>query len=105
MGKDKVLVGDILDCIKRIEGYVAGLDANAFFESLLIQDAVVRNIEIIGEASKRISQEFKQKHAEIPWKDITGMRDNLIHDYINVDCDEVWKTVTQDIPDLKKKLS
>jgi uncharacterized protein with HEPN domain len=70
----------------------------------LIQDGVIRQLEIIGEASKRLSAEIKEKYLEIPWKDITGMRDKLIHDYFGVDLDAVWDTVEKDIPVLKNKL-
>lgn len=105
MDKDKTKVGDILDCIKNIEEYCVGLNFGSFLDKKVVQDAVVRNIEVIGEAAKKISEEFKQGHPTIPWKKIMGMRDNLIHDYINVDLEQVWQTVQKDIPDLKRNLS
>ncbi len=70
----------------------------------LVQDAVVRNIEIIGEATKNISMEFRKKYSDIPWKEIAGMRDKLIHHYMGVDFDVIWTTVKQDIPSLEKEL-
>lgn len=70
----------------------------------LVQDAVIRQIEIIGEATKQLSKTIKEKYPEIPWKDIAGMRDKLIHDYLGVDLNAVWKTVEKDIPFLKNKL-
>lgn len=105
MEKDKARVGDILDCIANIENYSAELDFESFLEKKIVQDAVVRNIEIIGEAAKKLSDEFKQQHPVIPWKKIMGMRDNLIHDYVNVDLGQVWQTIQVDIPALKQQLA
>lgn len=68
----------------------------------LVQDAVIRNIEIIGEASKKISSDTKQIYFEIPWKEIAGMRDKLIHDYLGVDVEVVWKTIKEDISILER---
>ena len=72
-----------------------------FLQNHLVQDAVMRQLEIIGEASNKISDEFQGKNKQVPWKDITGMRNKLIHDYMGVDLDAVWDTVVKDIPDLK----
>lgn len=81
-------------------------DVLAFIEHILlcikkIQDSVIRNLEIIGEATKKISKELKSQSPDIPWKEMSGMRDKLIHDYFGVDVDVVWKTVNDDIPFLK----
>jgi len=70
----------------------------------LIQDGVIRQLEIIGEATKRLSKEFKDRYPEIPWKDIAGMRDKLIHGYFGVDLDAVWDTAKKDIPGLRGKI-
>ena len=68
---------------------------------MVTQDAVVRQLEIIGEATKRVSKELRSKHPDIPWSDMAGMRDVLLHDYIDVDLGVVWKTASENIPDLK----
>lgn len=73
------------DCIKRIKSYTNEMDEQSFLENSLIQDAVIRNFEIIGQAAKQISLEFRSKYPNIEWKKIAGMRNNLIHDYISVD--------------------
>ena len=69
-----------------------------------MQDAVVRQLLIIGEAARHLSAGFKQQHASIPWRKITGMRDKLVHDYLGVDLPVVWHTVSIDLPDLEAKL-
>lgn len=101
---DLVYVNHIMDSIKDIEEFVSGADNKKFQEDKMLKYAVVRCIEIIGEASKNFSTEFKKKHADIPWKEITGMRDKVIHDYGGVDYNLVWMVVQKDMPVLKKKL-
>lgn len=106
MSRDEtVYVKHILDAIARIERYLAGISYDLFSEDTLIQDGVIRQLEIIGEASKRLSDDTKASYDDIPWKDIAGMRDKLIHDYLGTDIKAVWETATQDIPFLKSSLS
>jgi uncharacterized protein with HEPN domain len=105
MSKDNlVYINHIISGIKKISSYTKGLDEDSFNGNSLVQDAVIRQFEIIGEATKRVSKEFREKHPKIPWLDMAGMRDNLIHDYLNVDIGILWKTIIIDIPKLKKLL-
>jgi len=99
-----VYVRHILDAIYRVEEYTKGVKYKDFMKNNLVQAGVMREIEIVGEASKRLAREFKEKYSDIPWKKMAGMRDKLIHDYLGVDLDAVWDTVKKDIPELKKKI-
>jgi len=101
---DSVYLRHILDAISRIEEYTQDITYRHFMDNHLIQDGVIRQIEIIGEATKKLSRGIREKYSEIPWKDIAGMRDKLIHDYFGVDLDAVWNTVKKDVPALKHRL-
>jgi len=101
MKDDSIYIEHILNSINRIIDYISGKDRQAFEADLVTQDAVVRQLEVIGEATKRVSKELRSKHPDIPWADMAGMRDVLIHDYIDVDLGVVWKTASENIPDLK----
>ena len=94
-------IDHIQQCICKIQEYTKDLNQSDFNTAELIQDAVIRNIEIIGEATKKISPDFKARYNEVPWKEMAGMRDKLIHDYFGVDVEVVWKTIQEDIPMLK----
>ncbi len=105
MKKDpRFYLGHILDAIEKINRYTEGMDEADFLENDLVEDAVVRNIEIIGEAVKNLPEDFKAKHGDLPWKDIAGMRDRIAHFYFGIDFELVWLTVTRDIPALKEKI-
>lgn len=101
---DLVFVSHILESITKIEKYVEGLTSNDFANNDLVQDGVIRNFEIVGEATKHLSISFREKHLEIPWKKIAGMRDILIHDYLGIDIFSVWDTIEKDLPELKRNL-
>ncbi len=102
MKDDLVYIDHIKDCVRKIKEFTKQIEENDFAENELIQDAVIRNIEIIGEATKKVSNSFKQTYHEIPWKEMAGMRDKLIHDYMGVDISVVWKTIKLDIPEIDK---
>ena len=99
-----VFLEDILDCIVKIEAYTADLTEKEFEDNTEKQDAVIRRIEIIGEAVKNISQETRAKKTNIPWREMAGMRDIVIHQYFGVTIGLVWRVATSEIPDLKGKI-
>jgi uncharacterized protein with HEPN domain len=101
---DLAYVEHILDCIRKIKEFSEGLSFKEFSGNELVQDAIIRNIEIIGEASKKISSDTKQIYFEISWKEIAGMRDKLIHDYLGVDVEVIWRTIKEDIPILERQI-
>ena len=97
----KLYLRDILDAIAKIEDYTEGLSFEEFSKNNLVVDAVVRNFEIIGEASKNIPEETKSQYSQIPWKEMAGMRDKMIHEYFGVDLEIVWETIKTRLPQLK----
>lgn len=100
MKDDRLYLIHILECITRIEAYTKG-GRDAFIDSPMIQDAVIRNFEIIGEAVKHLSEPVKANHSDIPWRRIAGLRDILIHQYMGVDITTVWSVIEENLSDLK----
>ena len=101
---DNVYIEDIIDSIEIILNYVDGKSENDFEESILLQDAVYRRFEIIGEASTKISSDFKDLHSEIEWRLMKLMRNKLIHEYFGISSSSVYATIIEDLPSLLAKL-
>lgn len=103
MMRDRVYLQHIVDAIVKIETYVQ-VGREEFLASSHWQDAVVRQLEIVGEASKRLSDDLRSRHDDIPWRRICGLRDVLIHDYMGVDLNAVWEVAKTQIPELKTRI-
>jgi uncharacterized protein with HEPN domain len=101
----KVYIEDIIKAIENIEEYTRGISFEKFLQSRMLQDAVIRNFEIIGEAVKNIPQEEKGKHKQIDWRGVAGLRDVLIHRYFGVNLSLLWDIIKNKLPDLKNKIS
>ncbi|MCP4652062.1 MAG: DUF86 domain-containing protein [Candidatus Omnitrophica bacterium] len=97
-------LSDIKKTIAKIEKYTKDLTEAKFAKDEKTQDAVIRNLEIIGEAVKSIPKEVKTKYSQIPWGKIISMRNKIIHEYFGVDLEILWQTVKHDIPELKKEI-
>ena len=102
--KEGLFLNDILESIENINEFSRGLSEKGFMNDKLIQSAVIRQIEIIGEAVKHISNETRKKYPEIEWKDIAGIRDIFIHGYFQVDLEKVWDIVKNNLESLKQKI-
>ncbi len=105
MMKDhKIYLKHIIESIENVEDFTKDVSISDFLGSALIQNGVIRCLEIIGEAVKNLPMEFREKYPDIEWKKIAGLRDVLIHAYFDVDLDLTWEIVKDDLPDLKKKI-
>ena len=91
---------DIKESIGRIEVYIVKTNYEEFLQDIKTQDAIIRNLEIIGEATKKISNDFKENDSQIPWKELAKMRDRLIHHYFGVNYDIVWVIVKEELPEI-----
>lgn len=100
-----ILIRHVLDAIVRIEAYIKELSKEDFENNFLVQDAVLRNIILIGEAAKNIPEEFKQKYADVEWRKIVGMRNKVVHKYFIIDVETVWNVLQRDLPLLKQTFS
>jgi len=100
MSRDNAILLDMLRAARLVVSFKGNLDKIAFLNDLKTQSAILHQLLVLGEATKRLSEVFRAAHPRVPWKMITGMRDKLIHEYDDVDLDEVWKTTSSDIPGL-----
>lgn len=103
MKGDRLYLKHILDAIEKIDTYIS-VGHDVFISSSHWQDAVIRQLEIIGEATKRLSKELFVHHADVPWRRIAGLRDVLIHNYIDVDINAVWEITQQNLPPLRLRI-
>ncbi len=104
MSRDDAQLLDMLLACKKIQRYATGLDGTAFLADELRQDGILRQLTVLGEAAKRVSPEFRAAHPEIPWQDIAGFRDVVVHRYARVQLPRVWEIVTRDLVPLKAAL-
>ena len=105
MKRDKAYLRHTLDAISNVEKFIEGVNKENFLGNVEKQYAVLRGLEIVEEATKNLSEELKKKHPNIPWKEIAGMRDKLIHQYFGVNLDLVWETIKTKLPELKNQIS
>ena len=101
----QLLVEDIIEAMNKIERYIKGLTFEAFETNDIVIDAVIRNLEIIGEASKNIPEDAREKHPYIPWKRMIGLRNIAIHEYFGVDLAIIWEIITRNIVETKPKIA
>jgi uncharacterized protein with HEPN domain len=100
----KLFVEDILEAMDKIDRYTEGLTSDSFAESEMVIDAVVRNLEVIGEASRYIPEDVRDKYPDIPWKRMVGLRNIVIHQYFGVDLSIVWEVVSRNLPETRPTL-
>ncbi len=101
---EREFLGDILEAAQRAMAYVAGMSYAEFLQDKKTQDAVIRTLEIAGEATKRVSLELREQNPAIPWRNMAAVRDKLIHDYFGVNFDIVWQIVTKELPDVATQI-
>jgi uncharacterized protein with HEPN domain len=98
---DKLYLIHIAECIAKIESYIEGIDLSTFMTQAIVQDAVLRNLQVLAESTQRLSDDFKLQHHEVEWYKIAGLRNILVHDYLGIDLETVWAVVEKKLPELK----
>lgn len=101
----KMFIEDILESIEKIESYIEGLDYEKFTSKGMVVDAVIRNLEIIGEATRNIPDKIREQNPEIPWKKMIGLRNIATHAYFGIDLEIIWEIVTRNLPETKSQIS
>jgi len=104
LDSDQTRLSHMLEAAREVAGYVEGLSRTDLDASRPIQHSLVRCIEIMGEAASRLSADFRKAHADIPWQDIIGMRNRLVHAYFDLDLDLIWQTAVEELPTLVVRL-
>jgi len=99
-----LLLNDIREAIERISRYVGGMSFDSFIHDEKTVDAVVRNIEILGEAASRLPDEFKESHSDVEWHKIVGLRNRIVHEYFGIDLDIIWQILHRDLPGLQVRI-
>ncbi|MCS6964323.1 MAG: DUF86 domain-containing protein [Thermoflexus sp.] len=101
---DRELLNDILEAIRRIRTYTSGMTFEAFLEDTRTQDAVARNLEIIGEATKRLSSKLREEYPSVPWRSMAGVRDRLIHHYFGINLDVIWEIIRTELDSVASQI-
>lgn len=101
---DRLYLYDIIECCARVADYISGVREEDYQVNPMLQDALVRNIEVVGEAVKNLSSDVKESHPQIAWSQIARMRDKIAHHYFRINLDVVWKTATDDLPALRSEI-
>jgi len=99
-----LFIEDIKESLEKIERYVAGMDFDAFAGNELVIDAILRNLEVIGEATKNIPERFRKEHSDIEWRRMIGLRNIVAHEYFGVDLHIIWEIITKRLPETKSKI-
>lgn len=105
MKEDRLYLIHIRECLQRVEDYTRDYDQGRFMNSPLVQDAVIRNLQVMAESTQKLSVSLKEAHPEIDWYKIAGFRNVLVHDYLGVDLEIVWQVIVKDLPGFKKAIS
>jgi uncharacterized protein with HEPN domain len=102
--RDRDYLGDIVEAAERVLSYAGGFSFESFLEDGRTQDAVLRNLQVIGEAARKISPELRSAHSFLPWREMTGLRNRIVHDYFGVDLEVVWVIVNDELPVLLREI-
>jgi uncharacterized protein with HEPN domain len=100
----ELLIEDLWEAVGKVERYTDGLDHDRFVQDEKTIDSVVRNFEVIGEAAWKLPLEFRDRHSDVPWKKIIGLRHRIVHDYFDIDLEIIWQILERDIPSFKQNL-